>query len=324
MKHLLLGIAAVALAAGGVHANPGKGNGNGNGNGGNAAAAKAGKPDKARGNANRGNGPSAAMRADRKPAKTDGNRGRNQAQAGPPPAARGNNGNGNGNAARVNDRRYDRDVERRIERRVDRRVEGRYDRDVRGSFTTAGVIDGCPPGLAKKRNGCQPPGQAKKNGYGYEPAFFGYGDRYAGDYFYRDGYLLRRSGSNVSGWLPLLGGALSIGNAWPDNYRGGYLPSYYENYYDLGSRNNYRYADQVVYRLDPETEAITSITALLTGDQFTVGQPVPSGYDVYNVPSAYRDQYYDRPDRYYRYSDGYVYQVDPETRLVAAAIELLI
>jgi len=44
---------------------------------------------------------------------------------------------------------------------------------------------------------------------------------------------------------------------------------------------------------------------------------------VYNVPYGYRDQYYDTPDALYRYSDGYVYQVDPETRLIAAAIELL-
>ena len=51
---------------------------------------------------------------------------------------------------------------------------------------------------------------------------------------------------------------------------------------------------------------------------------MPRGYDVYNVPYTYRDRYYDTPDNMYRYSDGYVYRVDPETRLVAAAIELLI
>ena len=50
---------------------------------------------------------------------------------------------------------------------------------------------------------------------------------------------------------------------------------------------------------------------------------MPLGYDVYNVPYPYRGQYLDGPDALYRYSDGYVYQVDPETRLVAAAIELL-
>ena len=109
-----------------------------------------------------------------------------------------------------------------------------------------------------------------------------------------------------------------------DLYQPATLDPYYVDYYRLGSQGGYRYADNVVYRVDPETTAITSIAALLTGDDFRVGQPMPAGYDVYNVPYGYRDRYYDRPDAYYRYADGYVYQVDPETRLIAAAIELLI
>ena len=68
---------------------------------------------------------------------------------------------------------------------------------------------------------------------------------------------------------------------------------------------------------------ISSIAALLTGDQFNVGQPMPMGYDVYNVPYGYQDQYYDSPNANYRYADGYVYQVDPKTQLIAAAIQLL-
>ena len=79
----------------------------------------------------------------------------------------------------------------------------------------------------------------------------------------------------------------------------------------------------MLYRVDPQTSAITSIAALLTGDDIQVGSPMPMGYDVYNVPYPYRSQYADGPQANYRYSDGYVYQVDPETRLVAAAIELL-
>ena len=42
-----------------------------------------------------------------------------------------------------------------------------------------------------------------------------------------------------------------------------------------------------------------------------IGQPLPVGYDTYNVPFAYRDQYYDTDDAWYRYANGYVYQVDP-------------
>jgi len=50
---------------------------------------------------------------------------------------------------------------------------------------------------------------------------------------------------------------------------------------------------------------------------------MPAGYDVYNVPYAYRSQYRDSPNSLYRYNDGYVYQVDPTTQLVQAAIQLL-
>ena len=63
--------------------------------------------------------------------------------------------------------------DRRYEERADRREEGRrehfreqdrvvvreyYEREYRG--------DHCPPGLAKKHNGCMPPGQARKWAYG--------------------------------------------------------------------------------------------------------------------------------------------------------------
>jgi hypothetical protein len=65
------------------------------------------------------------------------------------------------------------------------------------------------------------------------------------------------------------------------------------------------------------------VAALLTGQPITVGQPMPAGYDVYNVPYPYRSQYVDTPDGLYRYSDGYVYRVDPTTQLVQAAIQLL-
>jgi hypothetical protein len=127
----------------------------------------------------------------------------------------------------------------------------------------------------------------------------------------------------IGGYIPLLGGALAIGNVWPTFYQPVALPVYYESYYGLGPYQSYRYADNVIYRVDPQTAAITSIAALLTGDDFVIGRPMPIGYDVYNVPYAYRTRYYDTPDALYRYSDGYVYQIDPETRLIAAAIELL-
>jgi len=68
-------------------------------------------------------------------------------------------------------------------------------------------VGGCPPGLAKKHNGCMPPGQAKKlfNGqrypdgfgtrYGYRQIPYDLRSRYGLNpydrYYYNDGYLYR-------------------------------------------------------------------------------------------------------------------------------------
>ena len=53
---------------------------------------------------------------------------------------------------------------------------------------------------------------------------------------------------------------------------------------------------------------------------FAVGQALPAGYEAYNVPYAYRQTYYDTPTAWYRYNNGYIYQVDPVTRLVTAIV----
>jgi len=230
------------------------------------------------------------------------------------------NGNGHGKAH----------VEKaaQVGRGVKALPDGRHyysDRGAREAFDFAavrrGLIDDCPPGLAKKYNGCLPPGRARQQLY--QPAWWGLAGLGAGSYVYDDGYLMRLNGDRVAGYVPLLGGALFPGNIWPSGYAATPVPDYYDDYYDLGPPDSYRYADDVLYRIDPSTSAITSIAGLLTGDTFDIGSPMPPGYDVYNVPYAYRDQYVDGPDARYRYSDGYIYQVDPTTQLVTAAIDLL-
>ena len=62
---------------------------------------------------------------------------------------------------------------------------------------------------------------------------------------------------------------------------------------------------------------------MLTGSDWAVGQPMPAGYDFYNVPPEFRGRYADRPDAWYRYSDGYVYRVNPTDRLIQEAVQLL-
>ncbi len=343
MRVFMAGAAALALAASGAYAQ-GKGNGNGNGNGGGNQPAAA---------QNKGNGNGGGQKADRGPQRVaQGQRGQENGKAKPDrgndrrpvKAQQPNRGNSNdrGNASER------RPVERGISGDDRRDVRDRYDdrrdsgdrriirsqRDYRwlSQDRNRGLVAGCPPGLAKKRNGCNPPGQVRDRsqrslfGFDYRPSLFGLNnyDR-RGDYYYNDGYLVRYGdGGGIASWLPLLGGALGIGNPWPSGYQSYNVPDYYVDYYDLGGPDRYRYADNVIYRVNPDDAAITSIAALITGDEFTIGQQMPTGYDVYNVPYAYRDRYYDTPEYMYRYSDGYIYQVDPETRLVAAAIDLLI
>lgn len=260
-----------------------------------------------------------------------------------------NRGGGNDNRGGDNGRGDDR-MERQVEGRIPdvardiARSQDRMERDVRREVeqrvvvdngvvvlrreANRGMVNGCPPGLAKKDNGCLPPGQARQierardpyNRYNYVWRTLG-GD---GDYRYRDGFVYRTTPQGgLMGYLPVLGGILSPGNPWPSQYAYQQPPQSLSQYYGLTDGAKYRYADGVLYRVDPQTSSIGQVAALLTGQQFNVGQRLPAGYDVYNVPYAYRDQYADSARSQYRYNDGNVYQVDPTTQLVQAVIQLL-
>ena len=320
---LMVGAAAIALAA------PLAAQGRGEGKGGHGQGHGAEQRDRGEGKGQAGNRGRGAERGERAARPDRGPRGREAR------AERGNRGQGNA------DRRVERDVRRaeRDVRRAERDVRrtGRRGREVRTveivepgpvvRFRNArgrGLINGGPPGLARRNNGCLPPGIARQliaerawySGLWNMPA--------GGLYRARDGYLYQlRPNGTVAGFVPLAGGALWPGNPWPANYAYDPLPDSYRSYYGYDDPYRYRYADGIVYGLDPQTETIRQISGLLTGDTWSIGQAMPAGYGVYNVPHAYRDTYYDTPDAYYRYSDGYVYRVDPTTQLVQAAIQLL-
>ena len=258
-----------------------------------------------------------------------------------------------------------------------------------------GLIDGCPPGLAKKNNGCLPPGQAKKLvgtvfptalRSSFLPDSLRDFWRDDDDYFYRynDGYLYRvdRDTSLIASLLPLFGGGYALGQPFPYQSSSYFMPSYYQPFYQDTADSWYRYNDGYVYAIDPysgmidniiptydygygvgqmlpmsysyynlpypyrsyysdnddyyyryapgaiyqvdrDSQLISAVVSLLTGGM-GVGQPLPLGYDAYNVPFAYRSQYYDTPDNWYRYNNGYIYQVDPTTRLVTAVIDAIV
>jgi hypothetical protein len=207
----------------------------------------------------------------------------------------------------------------RIERQALRREDRRDDRFVRPGFDdrrdTSLFGDGdrrfggygrsCPPGLAKKGNGCLPPGQAKKlfsrgqrlerswfEGYRVPAAYQSFYDD-TPDYYYRyddDGYIYRadRASDLISAIIPLLGGGFGVGQPLPAGYDAYNVPMQYRDTWYDNDESLYRYGDNAVYRVDAQSGTIESIVALLAGD-LNVGQPLPDGYDAYNLPLDYRD-----------------------------------
>lgn len=154
-------------------------------------------------------------------------------------------------------------------------------------------------------------GQTATNGAGREPALNAAQSRNSAS----------RPGDDRTGGQPFAAGTAALGQAWPDGYGTNELPAYIIAHYGLGS-DDWRMANGTVYRIDPQTKAIIAIVALVTGDTFTIGDAAPAGYDIYNLPVAYRDRWQDGPDALYRYADGRIYRIDPQTRKVAAAMDI--
>ena len=243
------------------------------------------------------------------------------------------------------DNRKDDKREARIVRDIDRsdvRLRGDdNDRRFAGydGLRGFGNYDNCPPGLAKKGNGCLPPGQAKKMIGAVLPVALGsqlldgpYRQWYRDNdqYYYRDDgdyiYRVNRQGGLIDALFPFQDRDYSyynVGTAYPADYNFYNVPQQYQSYYADGNDYNYRYGDGAIYQVNRSDNMISSIVALLAGD-LAVGQQLPSDYGVYNVPMAYRDRYYDTADAQYRYNDGYIYQSDPKTQLITAVIDALV
>lgn len=338
---LALGAAALAISAP-AFAQQGEGQGDGNKGGGQQKAERGGGNQgggNGRGNgqakAERGNGGGQMMR------QSGGGNGRGNDQARGPDRkvekARGNdrievargNGRGNDNVRIVRDDRRDgRDFGRDDNVRVLARNFGGF----------GGRFDNCPPGLDKKDNGCLPPGQARKllgsrlqqsfaNSLVPNPYRSWYRDN--DQYLYRAGkgfiYQVNRSNNLIDGIIPLFGGGgyYALGDQWPGSYDFYNVPYQYRNFYADTGDYRYRYGDGAIYRVNSGSGVVDGIVALLAGD-LGVGNRLPLGYDTYNVPFAYRDRYYDSADNWYRYNDGYIYQVDPKTRLISAVIDAIV
>jgi hypothetical protein len=115
--------------------------------------------------------------------------------------------------------------------------------------------------------------------------------------------------------------ALGIGNRI-DRNRFGAVPQDWLYRFRDDDDFYYRYdANGFVYRVDRDNDFVSSIIPLFGG--LGIGQPLPIGYDAYNLPVPYRDLYADSDEWMYRYDDGAIYRVDTETRLIEGVVALL-
>ena len=345
---MAISMPAVAKDKGGGHGGgkPEKHQGGGHGNGGGKAhkaevrgGGGGGNPHRAEA---RGHGGAKAERAfareDRRPAKAEKqHRKAERSFAKAEKRAWKNEAKGVDRVARRDDRREIRRAAR-DDRRIadyDVRYRDRYAQDYAGA---------CPPGLARKNNGCLPPGQAKKMfgraftaGQVLPVAYYSdynIPDEYQSwyrdtpEHYYRyddDGYIYQvdRGSNLIEGLIPLLGGGFGVGQLLPAGYDTYNLPMAYRDDYVDSDEAYYRYGDDAIYQVDPQTNMIESIVALLGGD-LNVGGLLPSGYDTYNLPMDYRDDYVDDADSMYRYADGNIYEVDPQSMIIEQIVASLV
>ena len=123
--------------------------------------------------------------------------------------------------------------------------------------------------------------------------------------------------------IPTYAGGYGVGQMLPSAYSYYNVPMQYRSMYYPTADYSYWYAPGAIYQYDTNTSLITSVAALMSPG-FSIGQPLPVGYGMYNVPMAYRSTYYDTPNAWYRYNNGYIYQVDPSTMLVTAMVANLL
>ena len=119
----------------------------------------------------------------------------------------------------------------------------------------------------------------------------------------------------VENVIPTYDYGYGVGQMMPASYGYYNVPFAYRSSFVDNDDHYYRYAPGAIYQVDRGTALVSAVAALLTNG-LSVGQPLPTGYNAYNVPLAYRSSYYDRPDAWYRYDNGYIYDVDPGTRMV--------
>ena len=158
--------------------------------------------------------------------------------------------------------------------------------------------------------------------YGLNSFYPDYGDtcnRYANGVIYE----VDCATGFVEDVIPMYAGGYGVGQILPTAYSYYNVPMQYRTMYYDTPDYGYWYAPGAIYQYDQRSSLITAVAALMAPG-FTVGQQLPVGYGVYNVPYDYRATYYDTASAWYRYNNGYIYQVDPTTQIVTAIVASLL
>jgi hypothetical protein len=161
----------------------------------------------------------------------------------------------------------------------------------------------------------------------YVPNYYGFNNFYPSSYGnnmcsrYMNGvvYQVDCYTGMVANVIPMYAGGYGVGQMLPSSYSYYNVPQQYRSMYYNSADAGYWYSPGAIYQYDPSSSLITSVAALMTPG-FSIGQQMPMGYGMYNVPMAYRSSYYDTPNDWYRYNNGNIYRVDPATQLVSAVV----
>lgn len=156
----------------------------------------------------------------------------------------------------------------------------------------------------------------------FYPASYGYGGL-CNRYSYGVVYQVDCVTGMVENVIPMYAGGYGVGQLLPASYSYYNVPYQYRDMYYDTPDYGYWYAPGAIYQYDRGSSLITSVAALMSPG-FTIGQALPAGYGMYNVPMSYRATYYDTRASWYRYNNGYIYQVDPSTMLVTAIVASLL
>ena len=113
-----------------------------------------------------------------------------------------------------------------------------------------------------------------------------------------------------------------LGQRLPSAYARSYMPDRLRSLYRDNDDYYYRYGDGYAYQVDRKTQLIASLLPLF-GAGLGLGQVFPSTYANAYVPSYYQPFYRDSSDDYYRYANGYVYEIDRGSGLIENMIPLM-